>query len=136
MAGKANEASGVDETKYDIRIVVEPAYRADQSVPDDNRYVFTYTVTIRNCGGVPAKLLSRHWIITDADGREREISGEGVVGEQPYLPPGVDYRYTSGAILETPVGSMRGSYQMLADDGVSFDAVIPAFTLATPNTLH
>lgn len=126
----------MDETKYDIRVEVKPVYVVEQSIPSDNRYVFAYTVTIRNQGTVAAKLLSRRWIITDAHGREREISGEGVVGEQPYLQPGVDYRYTSGAILETPVGSMRGTYQMLADDGISFDAVIPAFTLATPNTLH
>lgn len=125
-----------DQTKYKIEVQVEPNYLPDQSVPSEDRYVFTYTVTIRNAGSVPARLISRHWIIADANGQEREVRGEGVVGEQPYLAPGDDFRYTSGAVLETPVGSMRGSYRMLADDGIAFDAPIAPFTLAMPRTLH
>lgn len=125
-----------DEAKYSIEVRAEPAYVEDQSVPSEGRYVFSYTITIRNTGSVAARLMSRHWIIVDANGQEREVRGEGVVGEQPHLPPGGDYRYTSGAMLETPVGSMRGSYRMLADDGNSFEARIPVFTLAMPRTLH
>lgn len=125
-----------DQTKYKIKVVVEPSYLEDQSVPAEDRYVFAYTITIRNLGSVPARLISRHWIITDANGDEREVRGEGVVGEQPRLLPGDDFRYTSGAVLETPVGSMRGSYRMLADDGISFEAPIQAFTLARPRMLH
>lgn len=98
--------------------------------------MFSYTITIRNAGSLPAKLISRHWIIADANGQEREVRGDGVVGEQPHLDPGEDFSYTSGAVLETPVGSMRGSYQMLAADGMTFDAPIPVFTLALPRTLH
>jgi ApaG protein len=126
----------IDQSKYKIEIRVEPAYVAEQSAPAEGRYVFSYTITIRNTGSLPAKLISRHWIITDANGQEREVRGDGVVGEQPHLDPGEDFRYTSGAVLETPVGSMRGSYQMLAADGMAFDAPIPVFTLALPRTLH
>lgn len=122
--------------KYRIEVRAEPAYLEDQSVPGENQYVFAYTITIRNTGTVAARLLSRHWVIVDANGHEREVRGEGVVGEQPHLPPGGNFRYTSGAMLETPVGSMRGSYHMLADDGMHFDAPIPVFTLAIPRTLH
>jgi ApaG protein len=85
---------------------------------------------------VPAQLLTRHWIITDANNKVQEVKGEGVVGEQPHLKPGEQFRYTSGTMLETPVGSMKGSYQMIADDGVEFDAEIPVFTLSIPRTLH
>jgi ApaG protein len=122
--------------KYRIEVRAEPAYLEDQSVPGENQYVFAYTITIRNTGTVAARLMSRHWLIVDANGHEREVRGEGVVGEQPHLPPGGNFRYTSGAMLETPVGSMRGSYRMLADDGMHFDAPIPVFTLAIPRTLH
>jgi ApaG protein len=108
----------------------------NQSDPDSRRFVFAYTITITNSGEVPAKLLTRHWIITDADGRKQEVRGEGVVGEHPHLKPGESFRYTSGAAIETPVGSMEGSYQMLADDGHHFDAPISPFTLAVPGTLH
>lgn len=124
------------ETKYRIEVEVLPAYLAERSEPSENRYVFAYTVTIRNAGLVPARLIRRRWIIADANGDEREVEGEGVVGEQPHLQPGEDFRYTSGAVLETPIGSMRGSYEMLADDGVSFRAPIEAFTLAQPRILH
>src|SRR5690606_20558068 len=100
------------------------------------RYVFSYTITIRNEGTVPARLLTRHWIITDANGKTQDVRGEGVVGEQPYLKPGQGFRYSSGTVIETPVGSMQGSYQMLADDGHKFDAPIPAFRLAIPGILQ
>jgi ApaG protein len=125
-----------DQHNYDIHVEVQTQYIDEQSIPDDSRYVFAYTITIRNEGKVPARLISRHWIITDANGKEQEVKGEGVVGEQPYLKPGEGFQYTSGTMLETPVGSMRGSYQMLADDETEFDAEIPAFTLSVPHTLH
>ena len=121
---------------YDIRIDVHARFLDEQSVPTDNRYVFAYTIRIANAGSVPAKLLTRHWIITDANGRVQEVRGDGVVGEQPHLQPGENFEYTSGAILETAVGTMRGSYQMLADDGRRFDAPIAQFTLSIPRTVH
>ena len=119
-----------------IEVDVETSYLEDQSSPDMNRYVFSYTITIRNEGQLPAKLLTRHWIINDANGHTQEVHGEGVVGEQPYLKPGESFQYTSGTVIETPVGSMEGSYQMLSEDGTPFDADIPAFTLSLPNKLH
>jgi ApaG protein len=122
--------------RHRITIDVETTYLDDQSEPREQRYVFAYTITIRNEGEVPAKLLTRHWIITDANGRVQEVRGDGVVGEQPYLKPGQGFRYSSGAVLETPVGTMQGSYQMIADDGAQFDAPIPAFRLAMPGMLH
>lgn len=122
--------------EYDIKVEVETDYIAGQSTPDDNRYVFAYTITISNQGSVPAKLLARHWYITNADNDVQEVIGEGVVGEQPHLAPGESYRYTSGAILETPVGSMHGSYQMIADDGKRFEADIQPFNLSIPNVLN
>jgi ApaG protein len=123
-------------TGYDVDVAVETQFIQNQSDPDSRRFVFAYTITITNSGDVPAKLLTRHWIITDADGRKQEVRGEGVVGEHPHLKPGESFRYTSGAAIETPVGSMEGSYQMLADDGHKFDAPISPFTLAVPGTLH
>ena len=122
--------------QHEIQVEVETAYLEEQSEPAEQRFVFAYTITLRNSGKVPAKLLTRHWIITDANGRIQEVRGEGVVGEQPHLKPGQGFRYSSGAVLETPVGSMQGSYQMLADDGARFDAPIPVFRLAKPGTLH
>ena len=122
--------------KHQIQIDVRTIYLPGQSAPDDDRYVFAYTVTITNSGSVPARLVTRHWIITDANERIQEVRGEGVVGEQPYLLPGSSFQYTSGTILETPVGTMKGSYQMIADDGTTFDAEIPSFTLSIPRTLH
>ena len=119
-----------------IQVNVETTYVENQSAPEQQRFVFAYTITIRNTGAVPAKLLTRHWIITDSNGKVQEVRGDGVVGEQPHLQPGEAFRYTSGTLLETAVGSMRGSYQMVADDGVCFDAEIPAFTLAVPRVLH
>lgn len=121
---------------HNIEVDVETTYIEEQSAPESNRYVFAYTVTIRNEGDAAAKLLTRHWIISDGNGNTQEIHGEGVVGEQPYLLPGESYKYTSGTIIETPVGSMEGSYQMLSDAGIPFDAQIPAFTLSLPHTLH
>jgi ApaG protein len=122
--------------EYSIRIDVETSYLEDQSEPKDLRYVFAYTITIRNEGKQPARLLTRHWVITDANGKVQEVRGDGVVGEQPYLKPGQGFRYSSGAVIETPVGSMQGSYQMVAEDGAQFDAPIPAFRLAIPGLLH
>jgi ApaG protein len=125
-----------EKSPYDVKVATKCFYLVEQSVPEQSRYVFAYTITIRNEGALPAKLLTRHWIITDANGKIEEVRGEGVVGEQPYLRPGEGFQYTSGAVIETPVGSMRGSYQMQADDGINFDANIPTFTLSVPRTLH
>ncbi len=122
--------------QQDIRINVDTAYVPEQSDPEADRYVFAYTVTISNRGALPARLMTRHWIITDANGRESEVRGDGVVGEQPHLNPGEGFRYSSGAVLETPVGSMRGSYQMVDDEGREFDAPIAPFTLAVPGSLN
>lgn len=119
-----------------IQVEVVPTYVAGQSDPGNNHYVFSYTVTIRNEGDQPAKLLTRHWIITDGDGQVQEVRGEGVIGEQPYLKPGEGFQYTSGTFMSTPVGTMQGSYQMITDDGERFDAEIPSFTLSVPNVLH
>lgn len=121
---------------YDIKVNVQTRYIPEQSAPDESRYVFAYTITISNAGSVPAQLLTRHWIITDANGRIQEVRGEGVVGEHPHLRPGEAFRYTSGAMIETPVGSMHGSYQMRADDGTLFDAPIAPFSLSVPRLLH
>ena len=126
----------MNQPQHEIQVEVETAYLEEQSEPAEQRFVFAYTITLRNSGKVSAKLLTRHWIITDANGRIQEVRGEGVVGEQPHLKPGQGFRYSSGAVLETPVGSMQGSYQMLADDGARFDAPIPVFRLAKPGTLH
>ena len=122
--------------KYNVKVAAQSFYIEEQSVPEQGRYVFAYTITIRNEGAMPARLLSRHWIITDSNGKVEEVRGEGVVGEQPYLRPGEGFQYTSGAVIETPVGSMQGSYRMVADDGVAFEARIPVFTLSVPRILH
>lgn len=119
-----------------INVEVIPAYLAEQSDPANDHYVFSYTVTIRNDGIQPARLLTRHWVITDGDGQIQEVHGEGVIGEQPHLSPGENFIYTSGTFMNTPVGTMHGSYQMITDSGVKFDADIPNFTLAIPNILH
>jgi ApaG protein len=119
-----------------IRVSVETNYIPDQSDPASRRYVFGYTITILNEGSEAAKLLRRHWIITDADGKVQEVRGDGVVGEQPHLRPGQGFRYSSGAILETPVGTMEGSYEMLEEGGGQFDAPIAPFRLAVPGLLH
>lgn len=122
--------------RHKISVEVSTNYVGDQSKPDESHYMFSYTITIRNEGEVPARLLTRHWIFTDANGKVREVRGEGVVGEQPYLLPGQGFRYSSAAMLETPVGAMHGSYQMVADDGAHFDAPIAPVTLAMPGLLH
>ena len=119
-----------------IGIHVVTDYVDEQSEPAADRYVFSYTITITNNGEVPARLISRHWIITDANGKVQEVSGDGVVGEQPHLNPGERFRYSSGAVIETPVGAMQGLYRMETDGGESFDAPIEPFTLAVPGLLH
>ena len=126
----------MDKIKCEINIEVATNYIDDQSEPDVDRYVFAYTITISNRGNIPAQLLSRHWVITDANGKVQEVSGDGVVGVQPRLKPGEKFSYSSGAVLETPVGAMQGSYRMEAENGTSFDAPIPPFTLAVPGVLH
>ena len=125
-----------DSTAYNVQVKVKTDYIEEQSVPEENRFVFSYTVTISNEGGMAAKLLTRHWYITNADNDVQEVFGEGVVGEQPYLKPGDSFEYTSGTIIETPVGTMHGSYQMIADDGTRFDADIPPFSLSVPHVLN
>jgi ApaG protein len=119
-----------------IDIAVATRFLDDQSAPEADRYVFAYTIRIHNSGEVPARLMSRHWVITDANGKVQEVRGAGVVGEQPWLQPGEDFEYTSGAVLETALGTMRGSYQMVAEDGHAFEAAIASFTLSVPRTLH
>lgn len=125
-----------DEEKYNINVTVAVKYIKEQSNPDNNQYVFTYTINITNVGHETVKLLSRHWIITDADGKVQEVRGPGVVGQHPHLQPGESFTYTSGSVIETPIGSMQGSYQMEADDGILFDAEIEPFSLSQPNILH
>lgn len=119
-----------------IRINVRTAYLDRQSNPAEDVFAFSYTITIHNDGPVPAQLISRHWIITDADGRVQEVRGPGVVGEQPLIQPGESFEYSSGAVISTPVGSMRGAYHMLDDKGREFEAPIAPFTLARPGALH
>lgn len=121
---------------YEIAVNVKTAFVEGQSDPAAARYIFAYTIIIRNQGAIAAKLLTRHWVITDGEGKVHEVCGQGVIGEQPYLKPGEQFCYTSGAMIETPVGSMRGCYGMLAEDGVAFEAEIAAFTLAVPSCLH
>ena len=122
--------------QHEIKVAARSQYVEDQSNPALGRYVFAYTITIENTGETAAQLLSRHWVITDANGKVEEVRGDGVVGEQPLLVPGETFRYTSGAVLETPLGTMHGSYQMVGQDGTQFDAPIPAFRLAVPHALH
>lgn len=121
---------------HKLKVEVSTVYLGEESLPEADRYIFAYTVTMENTGTVAARLLGRHWVITDANGKVREVVGEGVVGEHPYLRPGEAFEYTSAATIETPVGSMHGSYQLIADDGVPFDAPIGAFSLAIPRRLH
>ena len=128
--------SCMSTTDYIFDIAVDTCFLDDQSAPEEGRFVFAYTIHIRNDGKVPARLLGRHWLITDGNGKVKEVVGEGVVGEQPWLRPGEGFEYTSGAVLETDIGTMRGSYDMLADDGTRFAAPIPPFTLSIPRTLH
>ncbi|MGH8547374.1 MAG: Co2+/Mg2+ efflux protein ApaG [Methylococcales bacterium] len=120
----------------EFKVSVQTVYLGEESHPGADRYVFAYTVTMENTGTIPARLLGRRWVITDSNGKVVEVVGEGVVGEHPYLRPGEAFQYTSSAIIETPVGSMRGSYQLVADDGVPFEAPIALFSLAIPRRLH
>lgn len=122
--------------RYECSVSVETTFVPEQSDEARDRYVFSYTVTIRNEGSVGAQLISRHWIIKDAAGEVQEVRGLGVVGAQPLLQPGESFQYTSGCVLVTPVGSMRGSYQMVAEDGQQFEAPIAEFQLSMPRVLH
>ena len=131
-----NAPSMAESKRYEIRVQVATRYVAEQSDPAAGRHVFAYTIEISNTGTVSAQLISRHWIITDADGQVQEVRGLGVVGHQPLLAPGQSFEYTSGCQLATAVGTMRGSYQMTAEDGVQFEAPIAEFVLAMPRVLH
>ena len=125
-----------EQKRYEVKVTARSEYVPEQSDEDAGRYVFAYTITITNVGTVAAQLLSRHWVITDANSEVQEVRGLGVVGEQPLLKPNESYEYTSGTALATPVGTMSGSYQMVAEDGTRFDAPISAFTLSVPRVLH
>ncbi len=124
------------ENNYQIGIAVKVNYLADQSDEADDRYVFSYHITVTNSGIEPVQLISRHWIITDANNEVQEVRGTGVVGEQPVIQPGESYEYSSGTVLTTQVGTMRGSYRMRAEDGSQFDAPVAQFVLSIPRTLH
>ena len=125
-----------ESKKYEIKVTVSVQYLSDQSDPAARRYVFAYTIDIRNTGTVAAQLISRHWLITDADNELQEVRGLGVVGHQPLLQPGQNFEYTSGSALTTPVGTMTGSYRMAAEDGTAFDVPIDEFVLSIPRVLH
>ena len=124
------------DDKYQVNISAQVNYLPDQSDESDNRYVFAYTITITNAGHAAVKLVSRHWIITDANNQVQEVRGMGVVGEQPVLKPNQSFEYTSGTVLATQVGTMTGSYHMVVEDGTEFDAAIPQFVLSIPRVLH
>ena len=126
----------MEQTNLQIGINIDTHYLEEQSIPEKQQFVFAYTIKIRNKGTKTARLLTRHWIITDANGKVEEVHGEGVVGEQPYIQPGDEFVYTSGAVLETPVGTMQGNYEMLSCEGTHFEAPIPVFRLSVPNVLH
>jgi ApaG protein len=136
MAARVYNARVAKEKRYEIAVSAATRYLPEQSDEGAGRYVFAYTITLRNPGSVSAQLISRHWIITDAQGLVQEVRGLGVVGAQPVLKPGESFEYTSGTSIATPVGTMRGSYQMVAEDGTQFDAPIPEFTLSVPRVLH
>ncbi|HSD59342.1 MAG TPA: Co2+/Mg2+ efflux protein ApaG [Burkholderiales bacterium] len=125
-----------EQKRYEIKVTTRTEFVPDQSDPEAERYVFSYTITLTNVGTVPAQLISRHWVITDSESKVQEVRGLGVVGEQPLLKPNESFEYTSGTALATPVGTMSGSYQMVAEDGVRFEAPIPEFTLSMPRVLH
>jgi ApaG protein len=122
--------------KNNIEVKAVSRFIPDQSSPEAERFAFAYTITITNIGHQAARLLSRHWIITDGNNKIQEVKGDGVVGEQPYLQPGASFQYTSGTLMPTPVGTMHGSYKMIAEDGTSFDADIPVFMLSAEQRLH
>jgi ApaG protein len=136
MAARVYNARMAQEKHYEIAVSAATQYLADQSDEAAGRYVFAYTITLRNNGSLAAQLISRHWIISDAQGLVQEVRGLGVVGAQPLLQPGQSYEYTSGAAIATAVGTMKGSYQMVAADGTRFEAPIPEFTLSVPRVLH
>ncbi len=119
-----------------VCVQVQSVYVESQSSPEDERFVFAYTVTIRNLGREPVQLLGRYWLITNGHGRETEVQGEGVVGEQPHIEPGGEYQYTSGAVIETPLGTMEGHYEMIDANGNAFRLAIPVFRLAVPTLIH
>lgn len=123
-------------SQYQFSVASQTRYLPEQSDPDSRQYAFAYTLTIRNTGQVPAQLIARHWIITDSDDKVQEVRGLGVVGHQPLLQPGEQFEYTSWAVIETPVGTMRGEYFCVADDGERFETPVPEFTLQMPRTLH
>ena len=125
-----------ESRKYQVAVSATPQFIADQSDPATERYVFAYTITIENVGTVPAQLISRHWVITDGNSRIQEVRGLGVIGQQPLLNPGETFEYTSGCQLDTPVGTMRGTFQITAEDGTQFEAIITEFTLSIPRVLH
>jgi len=120
----------------DIQVTVDTTYIASSSEPEAARYVFAYSITIKNTGDIEAQLVSRHWLITDANGKVQEVQGEGVVGKKPHIEPGESFQYTSGAVIETSVGAMQGSYQLLDSNGDKFTATIPQFSLSIPRVLH
>ena len=126
----------MSDSRYQVDVSVVTHYLADQSQPEQDRFAFAYTITVQNNGEIAAKLLSRHWVITDGDGHVEQVRGEGVVGQQPLIDAGKSHTYTSGTVMTTKVGTMQGTYQMLADDGKHFDAVIKPFRLAVPGALH
>ena len=126
----------MSDLRYQVDVSVVTRFLAEQSQPEQNRFAFAYTITVRNNGSLPAKLLSRHWIITDGDGHVEEVRGAGVVGQQPLIAAGQSHTYSSGTVMTTRVGNMQGSYEMLADDGQHFDAIIAPFRLAVPGALH
>lgn len=125
-----------DDLTAGIKVSAKVRFIDEQSDPDERRYVFAYTISIHNAGPKRAQLLNRHWLITDADGRIQEVHGDGVIGEQPHIAPGATHTYSSGTIIETPVGTMEGRYGMVAEGGTAFDAIIPVFRLAVPGVLN
>lgn len=119
-----------------VCVQVQSFYIESQSSPEDERFVFAYTITIRNLGRTTVQLLGRYWLITNGNGRKTEVQGEGVVGKQPHIEPGNDYQYTSGAVIETPLGTMQGHYEMVDAQGETFKVEIPVFRLAIPTFIH
>jgi ApaG protein len=126
----------MSDPRYQIDVSVVTRFLPEQSQPDNDRYAFAYTITVQNNGKLPAKLMSRHWLITNGDGEVEEVRGAGVVGQQPLIEPGASHTYSSGAVISTRVGTMQGTYQMFAEDGKRFDAIIAPFRLAVPGALH
>ncbi len=134
--GRGTDWPVSEATTQGIRVSVKTQYVADQSAPRARRFVFAYTIRIENTGERTAQLRSRHWIITDGEGKVEQVKGPGVVGHQPLLQPGQHFEYTSGCVLATPRGEMRGTYQMVCPDGFTFDAVIAPFALSLPHSLN